>query len=247
MFLIHSTMECRPSAFLRIRRSGSCALALSAVCAALCAFHCGPAAHATGIQWGTSSPATETYLQSDGISDFDTSWSFELGYFSSITPTASNTADWSSDWTLFDSATYAEVVSGSGIYWFSSSIDSSTSAAVGAQAYVWINDTKTSGTGIEWLLYTNDSTDGNAADDWLWPSSGGSGPGTLDWTTDNASAVVFGGLSPDQAGGGYTVPGGSYTLQTHTLPVPEPTSALLLALAGGFMVLRRRRRNVAST
>lgn len=260
MFLINSIMICRRSAFLRIRRSGSCALALKAVCAVLCAFHYGPAAHATGIEWGTSSPATETYLQSDGISDFDTSWNFELGYFSSITPTATNTAAWKDDWTLFDAATYTEVVAGTGVNWFSSTASitaSQTSSSpdanpsdtftFGAQAYVWIHDTKIAGTGVEWLLYTNDSTDGSSADDWTWPVNGGASPGTLNWRTENASAVVFGALSPDRGGGGYSVPDSSYTLQTHTLPVPEPTSALLLAVAGGFMVLRRRRRNVAST
>jgi hypothetical protein len=245
MFSINSIQKCRQAAFLRNRYTNACALALGAACTVLGALHFIPAAHAAGITWGTASPATETYFQSDGVSDFSTSWNYELGYFSGITPTATNTADWSTSWTLFDSATYAEVVSGSGVYWYSSSIDSPTSVATGAQAYVWIHDTKTSGTGSEWLLYTNDSTDGIAGDDWLWPSSGGSGPGSLDWTTDNASAVVFGGLSPDQGGGDFTTPGSSFTLQTHTLPVPEPTSALLLAVAGGIMVLRRRRREVA--
>ncbi len=76
MFSINSIRKCRQTALLRNRYTNAYALALGTACAVLGALHFGPAAHAENITWGTASPSTETYLQSDGVSDFSTSWNF---------------------------------------------------------------------------------------------------------------------------------------------------------------------------
>ena len=96
---------------------------------------------------------------------------------------------------------------------------------------------------MEWLLYTNDSSDGDATDDLIFPSYQGQNPATLEWTVENASAVVFGGLNDTQGPGQYDSPSGGFELQTHT--IPEPGSALFLsALVAGAALIRRRRRSV---
>lgn len=206
------------------------------------------------IVWGSSS-TSEDYYQSDGTSDFSTSFTYELGYFdSSFTPTDSNKSSWATNWVVFDAASYVEVIPGTGVYWFRSSAavesggtssspdaDPSTAVFPGEQAYVWIYDTQTAGPGMEWLLYTNDSSDSDSTDDWIFPSYQGQNPATLEWTVENASAVVFGGINDTQGPGQYDSPGGGFELQTHT--VPEPSSALFLtAMFVGACLTRRRRR-----
>jgi hypothetical protein len=95
--------------------------------------------------------------------------------------------------------------------------------------------------GYEWALITNDSTDGTTSDDWLMPAPSGHVATSIDWRIEDATASPFGGLNDTQGPGDYSSTPGGFVLQTHTT-VPEPGSALLIALVGFAQLLRARRR-----
>lgn len=202
------------------------------------------------IDWGNA--VADTLVDSAGLS-LDDSFTFELGTFGGFTPTASNIADWASHWKVFDRA---EAPAGSG--WNSTfSFFNSTATLLadgqssespplppytflaGEQAFIWVyNVLDIDPAQTQWALVTNDSSDSNAADDWLMPVPGGKTDLPLEWRLSGASAVVFGGLHDQQGPGDYTSNPGVFDLQTAA--VPEPSGAVLLLLGAGFLLRRRR-------
>jgi hypothetical protein len=119
----------------------------------------------------------------------------------------------------------------------------------GEQAYIWVyNDTfgnlsptPSYNAALNWALVTNGLGDGSPSDDWLFPAPSGHVSTTLDWRIEDATASPFGGLNDSQYAGDFSSTPGAFVLQTHTAPVPEPSSALLLACTGLGILLRRRR------
>jgi PEP-CTERM motif len=222
------------------------------------------ASQSTTINWGTYIGPT-TYLFDSTGTALNDSYYFQLGSFgNSFTPTDANLVNWWANWKPFDQA---EAPPSSG--WNSSTgvvartatleTDMTTSNTAlsqtnfftaGEQAYIWVfKDLTALGvptftTGFEWALVTNNSSDGNVADDWLFPTPSGHVASTLDWRIEDATASPFGGLNNIQGPGDYSSTPSDFILQTHTATVPEPGSALLIGLSGLFYAVRLRRRRM---
>ncbi len=219
-------------------------------------------AAATTINWGTYLGPTTLLYDSTGAA-LDDDYFFELGSFGTFIPTEANMTEWLTNWKPFDRA-YAPAAGG----WISSSgtvaagavlepdfttdntaLSQTNTFAVGEQAYIWVyqdtvgnpSPTPTYGPGMEWALVTNNATDGNVTDDWLFVAPSGHSGTTLDWRIEDATAKPFGGVNNGQGPGSYTNLPADFVLQTATLAaIPEPGSALLLSL-GTLACLRRRR------
>lgn len=188
-------------------------------------------------------------------SAWDSTLSFSLGAFSSgFTPTATNMSLWQSNWMTFDTATTANGG------WSStppfpnfSSFDETISAGsnlvradddpAGAgttnlfgingspldqPVYIWAYNSQAFSPTNEWALITN----GN----WGFPSSDLGNPNSVDFAlSDPGTTAVFGNFQQQAAG-----PDTVSTLQTQV--VPEPGTALLIAVAGILLRLKRRYR-----
>jgi len=218
---------------------------------------CGPA-WADTINWG-SSFGTQN-LQSDATTPVSGSFTIQLGKFSTgFDPDGANVDLWAGNWVPLDSLEPGTHNPAMGYFTSEVQLTNNNVFAAGDRAYVWMFNSQAAVPGSEWLLYTNDATDGNTGDDWSFPAVTGSQQSMgWSWRVSNASRVLFGGLDPDgpgsvprRTGDGNGTPSGppSY-LQTYTF-VPEP-SAALLGLAGAALLLRRHRasrctRNHAAT
>lgn len=177
---------------------------------------------------------------------------FDAGFI----PSEANVADWADNWTEFHRApTYQN-----GQFTGQAVLNDNSVFAAGQQAYMWVYNSQEAVHGSEWLLVTDDSADGNSADDWVFqaiPADNQQQLRTLNWdliSTDGASAgdgstVIFGGVNQPNSipnshiGGEWTEPvaPAAWCLQTHTFAaIPEP-SVLLLAGAGLLLTGRRRR------
>lgn len=202
------------------------------------------------ISWGTNTG--ETFAQSDG-SSFDSTFSFELGIFSEVSqgvdfsPNGGNTSLWNSFWKPFDVATDAN----GGYNVPASFVNRSTPLNENGttpvspydaegfdffdqKAYVWVFNNKDGDTGSEWALYT-DST-------WAFPpSSTDSDPTIHPYRLTDADTVIFGGINSNSsnAGSRSSFPE-TFSIQTHA--VPEPSIAMLLAIAAGMASFSRQRR-----
>ena len=220
-------------------------------------------ARATTINWGTYISPTSYLFDSHGM-ELDDNYVFELGSFGSFTPTAANIADWLVNWKPFDRAT-APSTSGfnsatgtvahdatleTDFTTSNTTLSQTNTFAVGEQAYIWVyKDTfgnatpsPTFSSGLEWALVTNDSSDLNVSDDWLFPAPSGHVSTTLDWRIEDATATPFGGLNDTQGAGSFSSTPPAFILQTHTVAaVPEPGSAILL-LGVAIPLLRRSHR-----
>lgn len=200
----------------------------------------------------------DNFLKDDGVTPLDVpdtanpnsdpNFRFELGGFASgFTPTLANLSLWESNWVAFDSAFYDDglnnggwnptpgisnytssastVAAGAGLV---TSSDTGNTFSVGQQAYLWTFNSKTISPTTEWALITNSA--------WLFPASDPLNPNALEWTLGDAgNAAVVGEVSNSGS------PDFISTLQTQT--VPEPGSALLIAMAGILLRLRRRLRH----
>lgn len=213
-------------------------------------------AQAATINWGS---AVMSSLYDSGGALLDDSFVFELGTFGSFLPTEFNMYQWEANWRPLDRAQAPAVGGGwnSGMGYFTSSFTlqsngTSSEAATwslpaftfsaGELAYIWAYNTQTLVPNTsEWALFTN-GFDSNATDDWRLPSPSDQTSLPLDWRLANATFTPFGGTNDAQGPGDYSVDPGVLDLQTHTTPVPEPASALLLTLAGLLCFMRRSRR-----
>lgn len=201
------------------------------------------------IDVGFSSVLDAINQQSDG-SGMDTSFTFELGSFNSgFTPTAGNTNLWQDNWNAAPgsggsaSANYTQAPLPGPIAPntghsnnFSGSVTLNTNASpfsTSDQAYVWgYDDRGVSGTG-EWLLITNPA--------WLFPAvvPGPQIGGPQFDAGDAGTVAVLGSVNPE-----FSSAGDDPHLQSESVflrPVPEPSSAVLIAGGIGMMLVRRRR------
>lgn len=212
-------------------------------------------ASARTIAWSDS--VDDNIYQANGTSFLSSSFSFEIGAFTYdagfTAPTLANINQWRSHWRTFDSAELgSEWLPANRFFTSSGSVQAGGISSVtgltfttGEQGFLWVyNDTNIQA-GTQWGLFTSSQ--------WTFPASNPSDPNDIYWSTDpaahdpsnfvfTANSAVIGGLNNTQASGstGYTAPSGNFTLQTHTVPVPEPGSCLLVALAGIVFQLRRR-------
>jgi len=188
-----------------------------------------------------------TALQSDGVSGWTSQYVVDLGVFTSgFTPTVANLGDWGANWlslgtTNYNPAPGGDVTSAN----FSGSVvlEDNSLFDAGTQVYMWVRDSLTiSGYG-EWLLVTDDAS--SAGDDWLIPDTTFSDQTTpaVTWSMFCAAeeqTVVFGGIESGGTGGEWTVPATEWCYQTHFVPEPAGTMALVLPALFGLGVTRRR-------
>ena len=203
----------------------------------------GSAVQARTIAWGTE---TDSILIDSNGTTLDADYTFELGTFGTFVPTATNMDQWLTNWKVFDRAvapTDYNVEFG----WVSNSAtleaDMTSSRSdlpqhtfnVGEQAYIMVYDSLALGQANTEVALVTDST-------WLMPTSDTHSPDTRDWRINAAGNAVYGGLNDVQGPGAHSANPTAFVLQTHTTaaPVPEPSSAMLLTLAG--LMMRRRRR-----
>jgi hypothetical protein len=206
-------------------------------------------ASASTIFWGTK--FHDTLVDSSGNA-LDDSYTFELGTFKAgFTPTATNTDLWETNWLIFDTASFADGWTSADQFidhsvdhtvTSESSAPTATPSAIftqGAPAYLWAFNSKDLGTLPEWALLADNDLGSNQLNDWTFPDPGLQSGESFDWQTRDLDTAILGGVNDVQGAGNYTSAPSTFTLQTHV--VPEPSSALFLALAAGVLVRGRRR------
>ncbi len=196
--------------------------------------------HAQTLNWGNEVFGGVT--DSEGVT-LDNTFVFELGSFvDGFVPTESNLDQWVLNWEAFDQAAY------NGTFGYftstvyvnndvtSSNTTASTLSFAGLDAYIWIRNDDNPVEGTEWLL--------TRAANWTFPSVGGDCCNTqvIEWAVSDLEPgdMPVWGRQNGAIGSGEFTTAGTTGLQTFGF-VPEPSSALLVAVAGGFLVLRRRR------
>jgi hypothetical protein len=196
--------------------------------------------HAQTLNWGNEVFGDLT--DSEGAA-LDNTFVFELGSFvGGFVPTSSNLEQWVLNWEVFDRAAYQE-----NLGYFTSTVyvnndvttsnpTASTMSFAGLDAYIWIRNQDDPAEGAEWLL--------TRAADWTFPTVGGDCCDTrvIEWAVSDLEPgdVPVWGRQNGVLGSGEFSSAGTAGLQTFTF-VPEPSSAVLAAIAAGFMLLRRRR------
>ena len=203
------------------------------------------------INWGSE---VDSVLRDSYGNALDATFAIQLGYFESVLgqqflPTAANTSEWSSRWKVFDQAAFDPLAG-----YFASTVNlnpdgtSSSSFADNGlgvdfssqDAYIWIHNSETPGTGTEWFLGKSTATPA-----WQIPAKIVDCCDTrppVEWSVSDlkpTSVPVYGKQGNVSGAGDYTVTG-PYTLQTFTV-VPEPSSVGLFALGAVALVFRRRR------
>jgi hypothetical protein len=192
------------------------------------------------LNWGND--AFGDLSDSAGVT-LDDTFVFQLGsFFNGFVPTDSNTDQWILNWEVFDQAAYNK-----DIEYFTSTVYvrndvtssnpmASTLSFAGLDAYIWIRNNDDPVPGTEWLL--------TRSSDWKFPLVGGDCCSTE--VTEWAVSDLDSGDTPKWGRQNNVIGPGEFSststtgLQTFTF-VPEPSSAMLCAMAGGFLVLRRRR------
>lgn len=191
------------------------------------------------VNWGSLTGSDIVDSQGQAL---DNTFIFQLGAFEAgFIPDQTNINLWDEKWRVFDTANYSNSLSSGGYFTGTQDLQdvaSYSSMFAGLTAYLWIrNDTLT-----EHFLST--STDKPGAAEWKFPTlDAGCCPnsGVTTWSVSNfGSDVPIWGSQGSQIGGGdFTAPG-PFDIRTHV--VPEPTSAVFVALFGFYAAMLRRRR-----
>jgi hypothetical protein len=202
------------------------------------------------LNWGSA--FYSDFADSTGVG-LDNTFIFEIGAFNAgFMPTQANLNDWRSNWQVFDRADYngIEEPVDDGIFGYftgtarmlddgrssSSFMTPSAPSFEGLSGYLWVRKGDDPIAGSEWIL--------TRADDWVFPAAI---PGCcdndtpFDWSTSDLdeSDVPLWGRQGKTSGPGEFSSSGIHTLQTYTF-VPEPSSVVMLFLASGLLLVRRR-------
>lgn len=206
---------------------------------------------ASTIFW--DSAFNDRLFDSQGNS-LDDSFSFELGSFGGFVPTFENMHQWAANWKVFDRAFAPDAEGWNSVDQFftgtvvhdslghSSSPDAIPTDvfAQGETAYLWVFNSKAIQPSSEWALLLDASSAGNLANIWAFPDPADP-PGTsYTWQLADADTAIIGGVHNVQGAGGYSANPGLFSLQTAV--VPEPGTALLVALSGLVFIMRRSAR-----
>ena len=181
----------------------------------------------------------------------DGSFYFDLGAFkSNFTPTESNVEEWAANWYTFDRATY--VMDSANTAVFASSyrmydgspggVDSVggnfEALGISRDAYIWVYNGTIPEHGTQWFLARSTS--------WVFPQVTGACCGNnppLEWSMSDLTSSdvpLWGNQLGTEGPGERAHFREGADLQTYTF-IPEPSSALLVSLAGIVMALRRNR------
>lgn len=201
-------------------------------------------AAATGIEAQTLNWGNDVFgdLSDSQGNTIDDTFLFELGSFTTgFVPTEENVDHWVENWRIFDQAAYNK-----DIEYFTSTVyvqndvtssnpTASAMSFAGLSAYIWIRNSDDPVEGTEWLL--------TRADNWTFPLVGGDCCNTdvVEWSVsdlDSGDTPLWGRQNGVNGSGEFTTT--TTGLQTFTF-VPEPSSSLLVLMAGSFALLRRRR------
>lgn len=204
------------------------------------------------IYWGTF--YNDVLLNSAGA-PLDAGYTFEIGTFDLTggwAPTTSNFSEWEGRWMVFDAATEGAGWT-SGDHFVNTSVDhtlsggSSSPDAIGTDvflqgtaAYLWVYNSKQVLPTSEWALLMDTNTATNTLSAWVFPDPAEQNGESYDWQTRDLDTAIVGSMNigpRDLNTGDYLDPG-SYTLQTQ--PVPEPGSAMLILVAAGALIRRRK-------
>jgi hypothetical protein len=212
-------------------------------------------AEAASIAWGSGFEAT--LLNSAG-NPLDASFSFELGSFGSFVPTLLNFNDWANHWKVFDRAFESDA---NGWAWDESerffvgfaghqsdgTSDSpqATPGAVfneGEQIYLWVFNSKALLESSEWALVSDFSGSINGGDAWSFPDPTIPSSVTFDIQLSDADTAIIGGVNGTRGAGDFAATPTEFHIQTATLPIPEPSSLLLVFLSAALINRRHRNR-----
>jgi len=208
------------------------------------------------ISWNSSFEST--LIDSAG-NPLDQSFSFEMGTFGSFVPTSANRSDWATNWKVFDKAYLDDA---NGWNWqdsfFTRSVTHETDGTSSSPfanppitlspnvfsqdevVYLWVYNSQTLAEGSEWALVTDGLSGLNTLNRWLIPDPSESSAISYEWHLDDAREVILGGANNVQGDGQFSANPITFNLQTAA--VPEPTSALLILSALGWLGLQGRRR-----
>jgi hypothetical protein len=185
------------------------------------------------VNYSSSSTAGGLGQFSSG-SNWSTSggYTFEVGVFNSgFTPTSGNVSSWSTSWTIatdnvsnFGTTTWindngATYFQATGAY-LNNSSPFTTSPAT--QLYVWGYNTKTIGSGTEWILLGNTN--------WLVQNASSASTYFIDSTDIGTYAVVG------------VVSNNGINLMSSAIPEPSAYAAALGIISLGLCAIRRRRK-----
>jgi hypothetical protein len=202
-------------------------------------------AAAVTIVWDGEVGATA--LASDGVTGWGSQYVIDLGVFDNgFTPTATNLGDWGANWLSLGTTNYNPAPGGdAGSANFAGSVvlADNIQFASGAQVYMWVRDGMAISEYGQWLLVTDDVA--SVGDDWLIPDTTGSDQTTpaVTWSLfcdATEQTVVFGGVESGGTGGEWVAPATEWCYQTHFVPEPAGTTALLLPVLFVLGVTRRR-------
>lgn len=205
------------------------------------------------IAWGSG--FHDLLFDANG-SALSTAFSFEVGTFDpGFAPTPLNVHQWAANWQVFDRSfdpdangwnAVEQFFTGFATHQADGTSDSPDALPTdvfvqGTQVYLWAYDTKTVDVTSQWALVSDVNFAGNTFNNWLIPDPLDVNPGTLEWNLADADTAVLGGVNNIQYAGAFMSDPPVFSLQTAFLTVPEPGGALLIAVTGFLVQVRRRR------
>jgi hypothetical protein len=202
------------------------------------------------INWGSQD--FSIIVDNEGNTLSQGNFTFALGAFeTSFTPTEENRYEWASNFVTFDVADYNAAngvftgeyslydntytsLSGITINEFGSNFEA---LGISRDAYVWVYNSTNPEPGSEWFL---------ARADWVFPTITGdccSNDPPLEWSMsdlESSDTPLWGNQFNTEGNGVRETQVTTADLQTYTF-IPEPSTALLVGLAGMIGVMRRSR------